>query len=80
MQQREERLYGGVVGARPDPTHRSDEPVAAQQADEVARSELPAPVGVHDDPDERRSSIALVTAVWIEGSHQACGAVSPARA
>src|SRR3972149_9235484 len=46
LQQREERLHGGVVGTGSDPAHRADEAVVPQQAKELPRTELAPSVGV----------------------------------
>src|SRR5436190_4085085 len=47
LQQREERLHGGVVGTGPGAAHRADQAVVPQQANELPRAELATSVGVH---------------------------------
>src|SRR5436309_14119362 len=46
LEEREERLHGGVVGAGPGATHGADQAMVPQQANELPRSELAAAVGV----------------------------------
>ncbi len=48
LQQREERLHGGVVAGRGDLAHGSDQVVTAQCGQELPGPELAAPVAVHD--------------------------------
>ena len=46
---REERLPGGVVETRPNPSHRLTNPVIPAQFGEVVRTVGRAPIGVEDD-------------------------------
>src|SRR3989442_8040856 len=46
LEQGEEGLHGGVVGAGPGATHRADEPTTPERPDELLRPELAASVGV----------------------------------
>src|SRR3954468_9638800 len=47
LQQGEERLHGGVVGAGPGATHRPDQAVVAKEPDELLGAELATAVGVN---------------------------------